>query len=260
MAKPQPKAPRQHPFAVIRRAREELGIDRVMVGISGGKDSLATLDLCCEHFPPGCVHGYFLYLVPGLSFQERYLAYLERRFRLSITRLPHWMLSFWFQENHFRHQTAVRHTTRLTRIRDVEAHLRAITGVEWFATGEKCCDSLERNTQIVQCGGINPQRRRIFPLGFWSHAAVYNYIKQKNIALPPEYATADGGSASSFGSFWERDIKMIREHYPDDFAKIKKMFPLIESQGVRYSLRDEMKKVAEAASAAEHNGEHGIDH
>ena len=38
--------------------------DRVLVGVSGGKDSVVTLDLCARFFPH--VVGFFMYLVKGL--------------------------------------------------------------------------------------------------------------------------------------------------------------------------------------------------
>lgn len=76
--------------------------DTVMVGFSGGKDSICALDLCCRYF--GTVHAYFMYLVPGLSFQEAQLRWYEQRYGLQIHRVPHPMLSSWLKWGVFRKQ------------------------------------------------------------------------------------------------------------------------------------------------------------
>ena len=61
--------------------------DAVLVGFSGGKDSIVTLDLCFKYFKK--VVPFFLYIVPGLSFQERQLQWYENRYQTEIIRLPH---------------------------------------------------------------------------------------------------------------------------------------------------------------------------
>ena len=69
--------------------------DTVLVGFSGGKDSVATLDLCVRHFAR--VVPFFMYLVPGLSFQEAQIRWYERRYGLEVLRVPHPMLSTWLR-------------------------------------------------------------------------------------------------------------------------------------------------------------------
>jgi phosphoadenosine phosphosulfate reductase len=221
------------PTEIIERAASQFGVRRVLVGISGGKDSIATLDLCSRHMAE--VRGYFMYLVPGLSFQERYLTYIERKYGIEIIRLPHWGLSGIFRAASFRHPSQRSRSVKVVKAKDVDCYLRQQTGIQWIATGEKAIDSIERNAQIRRCRGINVQRRRIYPLAFWNHAAVYNYLKFRQVLMPPDYKIkADG---SSFGSLWARDLIPIRENFPEDYKKILQFFPLAEAQVKRYEFR-----------------------
>ena len=58
--------------------------DTVLVGFSGGKDSIVTLDLCVKYFKN--VIPFFLYIAPDLSFQERQLKWYENKYNLEISR------------------------------------------------------------------------------------------------------------------------------------------------------------------------------
>lgn len=232
MAKQPTKDP--HPLDVIRRAKSEYGIEKVIVAVSGGKDSIATLGVCCEHWGAENVRGYFMYLVPNLSFQEKYLKYLEGRFGIEpILRLPHWALVHRFRKGLLRLPTPDAKQPHSIKIRQVENYVRVKTGFSWVATGERTRDSIQRNAQIKVCNGINPQRLRIYPVGYWTTAAVFNYMKMRGIALPGDY----GVIGRSFGSLWAENLIGIRDRYPEDYAKIKALYPFVDAQIVRYQMR-----------------------
>jgi phosphoadenosine phosphosulfate reductase len=235
------------PLAVIQRAKSEFGVRSVIVGISGGKDSLATLSLCAEHFSIENVRGYFMYLCPGLSFQENYLAYLERRFApLRIHRIPHFGLAQLFRSGTFRYLRNDAIAVPALKPRHYDAYLRKLTGLHWIATGEKAIDSVERNAMIRHAGGIDPKRGRIWPLAYWSHSTVYNYLKTRQIPLPPEYSLnvgnqtggRRGAQGHSFGNLWYQSVVWIRDKYPDDYEKIVRSFPFLPGQVLRWQERE----------------------
>jgi phosphoadenosine phosphosulfate reductase len=243
--KPPPKIP-PHPLAVIRRARDEFGVREAIVGISCGKDSIAAAEVCREHLDR--IEGYFLYIVPGLSFQENYLAYLERRYSIHIHRLPHFQLAAMLRGGTLRFNRRDSLAAANIKPRHIDAHLRKITGIQWIATGEKAIDSVERNAMIRNVAGISLPRRRIWPLAYWSHSTVYNYLKTRQIALAPEYSLSVTSSSPadrktrSFGGLQYRDVCWIEEKYPDDYKKITTMFPMLPAQILRYRQREELEQ------------------
>ncbi|WP_043586684.1 phosphoadenosine phosphosulfate reductase family protein [Geminisphaera colitermitum] len=197
--------------------------DQAAVGFSTGKDSIVALDLCCRHFKK--VTAFFMYVVPGLSFQDAYLRQAERRYGIEIIRLPHWSLSTAFQVNYYRPGSDLSAKTPDLTIVDVEAYLRAKTGATWFAYGQKKNDSLERRGMISACGGVDVKSRRLYPVGDYSDRQIFAYMKHRRLPVPVDYQLF----GHSFGLLEPLELRQVREHFPADFAKIVKVFPEIEA-------------------------------
>lgn len=228
---------RPPPFEAIERAKQQHGVTDVAIYFSGGKDSVAALDVCYRHFGPGHVAAIFMYLVPGLRFQEQYLTYIQRLYSrpgcppLVVHRIPYAEhLALLFRANKFRHPTAAAKVQRIP-YRAIDAYVRKLTGWTWIANGERACESVQRNAMIRHCNAIDEGRGRFWPLAFWSDRMVLSYLRQRKIALAPEYSVM--GLKRSFASLFGYPLKKIREHYPDDFEKICEMFPLARAQLLR---------------------------
>ena len=211
---------------VLRRLREVT--PEVIVGLSRGKDSLVLLDLCREHFER--VECYCMTLVPGISFVEDYLGYLERRYSITVHRTPHWWLSRAYREAAYR---PLRVDVPLVTIRDVEESQRERTGIDWHATGQKACDSLQRRGMLSACGGIDPKARVGYPLAWWTDRQVYSHLRRRNVPLPPDYRLFGGSFSCQLDG---RTLSLLQEHYPEDYARVLEVFPFAEAAVWRYRL------------------------
>lgn len=206
---------------IVKRAAKVT--DRVAVGFSTGKDSIVSLDLCARHFKH--VTAFFMHTVPGLSFQERYIMQMEKRYGLEIVRLPHWNLSNFFRGTHYRPGNDLSMDCPEVGIQEVENYVRAKHGVTWFAYGQKKNDSLERRGMISACGGVDVKGRRMYPVGDFSDKAIFAYMRHRRLPMPVDYQLW----GHSFGPMEPAKLRGVREHFPEDFKKIVAQFPQIEA-------------------------------
>lgn len=194
--------------------------DSVLVGFSGGKDSAACLDICFKYFKH--VQPYFMYIVPNLEFQERTLRYYEKRYKTKILRVPHFMLSDFLRYGSFRMPDM-----EVPMVKTVELYnyLREKTGIYWICAGERITDSLVRRAMIKESSSIDMKRGRFYPLAYWkvNHVRLYNNQNKLPLSLENKALT------HSFRSLMPMEITEIKNKFPQDYEKIKKMFPLIET-------------------------------
>lgn len=268
MSPRQPKAnaaPKLHPHHVIHRA-QSAGVREAIISFSGGKDAIVTLDLCSKAFSR--VEAYFLYLVPELSWEEESLRWAERHYGIKIRRLPHPSLTALMRESTFRHgTTAGTKCPRLTQAH-LDTYVRKEFGIQWIATGERCRDSLERQAYIKECGGIDrlddqeqrdrdalfiqthgrakkdkKPRHRFYPVGFWREQDVLSYLTRHRLPVPKMYHFSDdaffkqrGEKKRDFGGFQMDTVAFVKERLPADYARMLRVFPLLEAQCVRWEM------------------------
>ena len=238
-----------HPLEVIQRMKA-LNVTEVGVWFSCGKDALATLDLCFANFSR--VVPAFMYFIPGLSFQEQALTYCERRYSCKIDRIPSSGLTDALRDGFMRSDR----TDDIKRLkhRDYDAWFRAKHNIEWIASGEKCIDSVERNAMIKVAKGIDTKRKRFWPVGYWSHRAIYSYLTSRAIPLPPDYRfKLEGQQSRSFSFTWPAEQVWLRDNFPDDYKKLCKLFPQVPAYCMQYEASQaRKKKEAETLSNAPH--------
>lgn len=194
--------------------------DSVLVGFSGGKDSAVTLDLCFRYFKR--VQPFFMYIVPNLSFQAHIISWYENKYQTKIICVPHFDTSTFFRYGSF---CMADDTVPVISINDIYHWLRAKTGIWWIAAGERASDSIVRNAMIKHSGSIDVKRGRLYPIAYWKKKEVMQYIKYHKLKLGADSKLLN----FSFKSLDGNELKMVKDNFPEDFEKIKNLYPLCEA-------------------------------
>ncbi len=199
----------------------------VIVAFSAGKDSCVTLDLCARNFET--VRAYFLYQVPDLSFQEAALRFAEQKYGIEIMRLPHFEVADFLKYGAF-----CKHDANVRRVKPLEMYnyVREQTGIHWIAAGERIADSIIRRAMIKQSSAIDAKRGRFYPVAEWKKANIVRYIEHHKLKVSPEARLL----GHSFRSLMPEDMAKIKEHYPEDFEKICRIYPFAEASALKFEM------------------------
>jgi phosphoadenosine phosphosulfate reductase len=197
----------------------------VIVAFSGGKDSVVTLDLCCRYFKR--VSVFFMYLVPGLSFQDAMLRWAEERYGVTVRRVPHFMLSEWLAAGTFRKMDLA---VPIVGMRDIYHHVRLADEAWWIAAGERQADSVVRRAMMKRSGSIDEPRGRVYPVAHFRKGDVLAYIKKHRLKVAPEARFL----GHSFRSLEPEEMFLVRKFYPADFERIRAWFPFVEASVANY--------------------------
>lgn len=199
--------------------------DSVLVAFSGGKDAIITLDLCMRNFKN--VQVFFMYMVKDIKYINDILKRYEDMYGIKIIQVPHPDVSAFYKYGMY---TKADPNVKRTTINETYDYVRGLTGIEWIAGGERTTDSIERNARIKNSSSIDFKSKRFFPIAYWTKKDVYEYIRVKKLYLPrinKEFGCSTDALHPIFGAY-------IKEHYPEDYAKIVRAFPHYESAVFRY--------------------------
>lgn len=190
--------------------------DSVIVAFSGGKESVVTLDLCCRYFKN--VKAFFMYIVPGLSFQEKTIQWYENKYGIEIDRIPHMDVSEFFHYGSFRIPD---YTFPIVSINDIYRYYRLKYDIWWIAAGERINDSIVRRAMMKKSGSIDQQRGRFYPVSAWKKSEIVRYIKYHKL-----YFGMDSRKLGfSFKSLAGNELLMLKRYFPDDYKKVINLYP-----------------------------------
>jgi len=209
--------------------------DIVLLSFSRGKDSIAAWLEVRKHFPR--VIPFYCYRIPGLGFVDRSLAYYERFFGCKIHRLPHpstyrqlRLLMFQPPEN-----CAVIEAANLEvfNYQDLEDSLRMDLNLGpevYTATGVRSADSQRRALALRRFGPISDHKKKFHPIFSWNKDDVIRSIEQAGVKLPVDYVMF----GRSFDGINAQFLEPLKRHYPEDYAKVLRLFPLAELELLRW--------------------------
>lgn len=206
----------------------------VALGFSCGKDSIATW-IAMREYGIETVPVYF-WIVPDLEFINRELDYFEDVFCERIHRYPH--PSFYRLVNNCVYQAPERlrviEAARLpepsfAQTWDLIFDDLGLPKSTWKADGVRAADSIVRRSSFVQHGVMKRNSRKVSPIADWLKAEVIFAIDRAGIELPIDYEIF----GRSFDGIDRRFTEPMREHLPDDYARLVEWFPLLEADIIR---------------------------
>lgn len=212
----------------------------VVFGFSRGKDTLAAVPWLKEFFPrvilfhvDGC---------PGLSFVERSLTFYEDWFGQKIHRcyssdLFLSLATLIYQPVEDEDAIDRLNMLDIGRSNDVLAELirdREADGTAWIAWGISAADSIVRRSQAKYRIGMNEPKRVFYPCFNWARQHVMQSIHATGVPLPEDYRMACRSFSTPLNM---RHLARMREMYPDDFERVKLIYPFIEASLARNEFR-----------------------
>ena len=209
--------------AIIR----SVGAPRVLLMFSGGKDSLAMADLCVRELGAENVEAVYMYVVKGLQAFEAPVDSGARRLGIKLHKIPHWMLSQALKLGVFMPRYAAAKHIKKERLADAERRAREVSGLEWIGSGWKRPDSIQRHIVLSAWGPVYEKGRRFFPLFDWTNRDVVAYLEARKIRRPIRIGAYNDEGGSGF-DLRPSTLLYLREHHPDDFAKMLEVFPWAE--------------------------------
>lgn len=218
---------------LCKKVREITG-NTVILMFSCGKDAIGCYYQLKKHFDN--IILVYQYLHPDLSFVNESLDYFEKKFGHKIYRVPHVGLFRIINEHIFQ---SPEHSDVIDflgipnhKYEEYYDCLREDFNCEnaFVALGVRGNDSPLRRMSIKVSGPIQKHKRSFFPIYDWTNDDLRACFKENNIKLPIDYELF----GKSFDGVGYRYIKPIKEHFPEDYEKLKQFFPLIELEILRY--------------------------
>ncbi|WP_018629207.1 hypothetical protein [Niabella aurantiaca] len=214
-------------------AERQSGI--TLLRFSCGKDAIASYIQLKRYFHT--IIPIYHYLHPDLDFINKSLEYYEGVMGTHIYRVPNQMLYKHLNSGLFQDKLnwAVIKKMGLPNFDndDVNTMIKEDLGIDqnvYTAIGVRSSDSLNRRRAIMMYGAVNDKRQTFYPVYDWNMEKLVQEIEDSGIKLPVDYKIW----GKSFDGLDFRFIKPLKDNFPNDYEKLKQLFPLIDVELKRY--------------------------
>ena len=208
---------------------------------SRGKDSLVAYMNCLRFFKR--VIPFHCATIPDYRFAAEYLDYIEGEFNTRILRMMGEDLRMGLVRHVY--QTCPRDCDIIDETfpdedyskLDVLDYLRMKFNLPraWCAVGISQNDSIDRLIYCRKNGGKNPSHKTFYPCFDWPREELFNSILESGLVVSPEYKYT---KRSMGGIPCATYNKVMMEHFPEDWERTKKWYPLAEVKNYREDLID----------------------
>ena len=212
--------------AADRLEKARNGEKSILVSYSGGKDSLAVMDLAVRVFGAPNVKAFFMEAIPGLRYTAEIAADLQQRHGIALILVPHWTMlnalgDCCYCDGNSAGLANLK-ACKAAKLADIHAMVRHQGNIRTIATGYKRADSLWRKRMM----SIPSAMLDICcPLAEWNRRQVVEYLESRRIPMPE-----DMGSKKYLSQGIGRDTRSLcwlHDTMPDDFEKLEQVFPFV---------------------------------
>ena len=114
----------------------------------------------------------------------------------------------------------------------------------WVAFGINASDSIDRRIYVNKYQGRIDNHMSFYPTFVWPRAMVLESIKRSGVRLAGDYLLANR-TLAAVPSY--RHMMRMKDVFPDDYERVKLMFPMIEAELARQDFRRERYEAEKAA-------------
>lgn len=207
----------------------------VILRFSCGKDAIGAWIQLKRYF--NNIIPVYHYLHPNLDFINHSLSYYENFFGTKIMRVANSKLykhinsglladpDYW--------QNVIDYNLPNFNNDEVNEVIKDQLGIDKYtmtAIGVRSADSLNRYLSIKKHGAINEGRKTFYPVYDWNIERLVNEIEKSGVKLPIDYKIW----GKSFDGLDYRFIKPLKDNFPNDYERLKELYPLIDLEIKRY--------------------------
>lgn len=215
--------------------------DTCLLAFSLGKDSVASWLQCRKYFKT--IIPFYKYLIPNLGFVEDNLQYYEDFFGQHIYRMPHPALYAMLNNGVFQTPLTMHRINESDLFPDssvynsemvpsIIRYLKDLPDTVYTAVGLRISDSPMRRMNFKAHGAIIHNKQSFYPVYDWLKDRLLKEFDDAGVKLSSDYQLWN----NSFDGISNKYLVEIKEHYPNDYEKIKMFFPLAELDILRREL------------------------